>query len=206
LICDTPNLVFHPLTADRWPDLEKLFGRRGGCGGCWCMAWRLERRDWVRGKGESNKRAFQEIVTRGERPGVIAYIDGEPIGWCSVAPREVFAALARSRVLAPVDAMPVWSISCLLVSKPYRRQGISAELIAAAVRFASVRGAKVVEAYPIVPYADNIPAPFAWTGLYAAYLKAGFVEVARRSKARPVMRQECPAIGRRRIARRSALP
>ena len=192
----TPKIAFHPLTPDRWPDLETLFGGRGGCGGCWCMTWRLERRDWERGKGESNKQDFQEIVARDQRPGVIAYVEGEPIGWCSVAPREVFVALARSRVLAPVDAMPVWSISCLLISKPYRRQGLSSKLIAAAVKFAAERGAKVVEAYPVVPYADTIPAAFAWTGLYAAYLKAGFVEVARRSKVRPVMRHKCTAIRR----------
>lgn len=162
------------------------------------MAWRLERRAWERGKGEANKQAFRKIVAGGKRPGVIAYLDGEPIGWCSVAPREVFVALARSRVLAPVDAMPVWSISCLLVAKPYRRQGVSAKLIAAAVSFAARRGAKIVEAYPVVPYADAIPAAFAWTGVHTAYRKAGFVEVARRSRTRPVMRRECAGVGRSR--------
>jgi GNAT superfamily N-acetyltransferase len=184
------KITCHPLTPERWPDLEKLFGAKGACGGCWCMTWRLKRRDWEEGKGEANKQALRAIVERDERPGVIAYADDEPIGWCSVAPREVFVALARSRVLAPIDATPVWSISCLFVAKGYRRQGISVKLIEAAVDFAAQRGAKVVEAYPVTPYAETIPAAFAWTGLPAAYLQAGFVEVARRSNARPVMRRQ----------------
>jgi hypothetical protein len=53
-----PKLSFHPLTAERWPDLEKLFGERGACGGCWCMAWRLPRAEWEAGRGEPHKRAL----------------------------------------------------------------------------------------------------------------------------------------------------
>src|SRR5207244_1087922 len=116
-------------------DLEKLFGAKGACGGCWCMTWRLKRSDWEEGKGESNKQSLRALVERDDQPGVIAYADGEPIGWCSVAPREAFIALARSHVLAPVDATPVWSISCLFVARPNRRQGISVKLIEAAVAF-----------------------------------------------------------------------
>jgi GNAT superfamily N-acetyltransferase len=192
------KITCHPVTPDRWPDLEKLFGVKGACGGCWCMVWRLKRRDFVSGKGEANKRAFRTIVKRDERPGVLAYAGGEPVGWCSIAPREDFVALERSRVLAPVDATPVWSISCLFVAKSHRRQGVSVKLIEAAVALAAKRGAKVVEAYPVVPYTDAMPAVFAWTGLEAAYLQAGFVEVARRSQGRPVMRRECAARRRRR--------
>src|SRR5262249_11334986 len=109
----TSKLDFFPLTPERWPDLEKLFGTRGACGGCWCMTWRLKRREWQEGKGDKNKRALRTIVKRNDRPGVIAYADAEPIGWCSVAPREAFVALERSRVFARVDHEPVWSISCL---------------------------------------------------------------------------------------------
>jgi GNAT superfamily N-acetyltransferase len=192
------KIACHPLTPDRWPDLEKLFGAKGACGGCWCMTWRLKRRDWDQGKGESNKQALRAIVERDERPGVIAYADDEPIGWCSIAPREAFVALSRSRVLAPVDTTPVWSISCLFIAKAYRRQGISVKLIEAAVELAAERGAKVVEAYPVMPYAETMPAVFAWTGLPTAFLKAGFIEVARRSKSRPVMRRKTVRTRRKR--------
>src|SRR4051812_21966406 len=95
----SPVLSFQALTPERWSDLETLFGSRGACGGCWCMTWRLRRRDFVLCKGDANKQAFRDIVEGDERPGVLAYAGGEPIGWCSVAPRPVFVALERSRVL-----------------------------------------------------------------------------------------------------------
>jgi GNAT superfamily N-acetyltransferase len=184
----SPKLAFHPLTPERWPDLEKLFGERGACGGCWCMTWRLRRADFVKGKGAANKRAFQTLVASDARPGVLAYAGEEPIGWCAVAPRQDYVSLGRSRVLAPVDDQPVWSISCLFVARPYRRQGVSVRLLKAAAKLAGERGARLVEGYPVVPYTATMPAAFAWTGLVAAFQKAGFKEVLRRSSARPIMR------------------
>jgi GNAT superfamily N-acetyltransferase len=187
----SPKLAFHPLTPERWPDLEKLFGERGACGGCWCMTWRLRRADFVKGKGAANKRAFQTLVASDAQPGVLAYAGEEPIGWCAVAPRQDYVSLGRSRVLAPVDDQPVWSISCLFVARPYRRQGVSVRLLKAAAKLAGERGARLVEGYPVVPYTATMPAAFAWTGLVAAFQKAGFKEVLRRSSARPIMRLRC---------------
>jgi GNAT superfamily N-acetyltransferase len=152
------------------------------------MAWRLPRKDWVSGKRAGNKRALRRLVDSGETPGLLAYLGKEPIGWCAVAPRERYVALARSRVLRPVDDRPVWSISCLFVSKPYRRRGISSRLLGAAVDLAARRGARIVEGYPVEPYADRAPDPFLWTGVPSAFRKAGFEEVARRSPRRPIMR------------------
>ncbi len=189
-----PELAFAPLTAERWADLEELFGPRGACGGCWCMSWRLARREFERGKGDGNRRAFRAIVRSGAEPGVLAYRGGEPVGWCAVAPREHYPALGRSRILAPVDERPVWSISCLFVARAARRAGVSVRLIRAAVEHAAAHGAAVVEAYPVEPYETNMPAAFAWTGTVSAFRKAGFREVLRRSRTRPIMRQE---VGRR---------
>ena len=112
------------------------------------------------------------------------------MGWCAVAPREVYPALERSRVLAPVDERSVWSISCLFVTRRMRRSGISVPLIRAAVAHATAQGAEIVEAYPVEPYSAAMPAAFAWTGIVSAYKKAGFKEVLRRSRARPIMRFE----------------
>ena len=106
------SLQFHPLTVDRWGDLESLFGQRGACGGCWCMAWRRPRKQWEANKGDG-RRAFRKIVRDGGEPGVLAYSGDQPIGWCAIAPRQVYITLERSRVLKPVDDQPVWSISCL---------------------------------------------------------------------------------------------
>ena len=131
---------------------------------------------------------IKRIVLDGQRPGVVAFLDREPIGWCAVAPRRVYSYLDRSRVLKPVDDQDVWSISCLFVLKPYRRQGVSAGLLKAAARLAGKRGAKIVEGYPVVPTMERTPDPFVWTGVPSAFRKAGFKEVARRSKSRPIMR------------------
>jgi GNAT superfamily N-acetyltransferase len=186
-------LSFHPLTAERWPDLEKLFGERGACGGCWCMTWRLPRAEWEAGRGERNKKALRALAKEGAPLGVLAYSGDEAVGWCAVAPREVYVRLEKSRVLARVDDLPVWSISCLFIAKPFRRRGVSVQLIGAASEFARAKGARVVEAYPFVPYSDAMPAAFAWTGTVSAYQRAGFREVARRSAARPIMRKELKA-------------
>jgi GNAT superfamily N-acetyltransferase len=170
-------------------DVERLFGERGACGGCWCMVWRLERRAWESGKGERNKLAFKKLVTDNARPGVVAYLGRDPIGWCAIAPRRAYSHLARSRVLAPVDDQAVWSVSCLFVARPYRRAGVSIRLLSAAAEMAFARGARIVEGYPQQPTMAKTPDAFVWTGLPAAFRRAGFREVARRSKTRPIMRR-----------------
>lgn len=182
------RVVFHPLTADRWADLETLFGPRGGCGGCWCMAWRLPRATYESGKGAGNRAAFRRRVRSGPPPGVLAYVRSEPIGWCAVAPRVEYHYLARSRVLRPIDDRPVWSVSCLFVAKNHRNRGVAVQLLRAAVDMAGSAGAEVVEGYPVIPYADRMPDAFAWTGTLSAFRSAGFEEVGRGSPKRPIMR------------------
>ena len=139
-------------------------------------------------KGAGNKQAMKALVESGATPGILAYANGRPVGWCAVAPRECYPALGRSRVLKAVDDIPVWSISCLFVRKAHRGQGVSVELIRAAVRFVAERGGVVVEGYPVEPKTDNMPAAFAWTGLASAFLQAGFFEHRRGSETRPIMR------------------
>ncbi|MEJ2720686.1 MAG: GNAT family N-acetyltransferase [bacterium] len=182
-------MTFRPATPGRWTDIETLFGERGACGGCWCMAWRLRRKDWEAGKGSRNKRAFKEIVDSGAAPGILGYLGSEPIAWCAVAPRSVYSVLERSRVLKPIDDKPVWSVSCLFVLQPYRRRGVSTRMLKVAVKFAKNRGAAIVEGYPVEPTMAKTPDPFVWTGIPSAFERAGFREVARRSKTRPIMRR-----------------
>ncbi|MBZ5521292.1 MAG: GNAT family N-acetyltransferase [Acidobacteriia bacterium] len=183
-----PKLTFCPLTPERWPDLETLFGARGACGGCWCMTWRLSRAEFNRKKGAGNKRALKKLASAKIAPGVLAYVGKEPAGWCAVAPREQYPALDRSRVLAPVDDQPVWSVSCFFVAKAFRRQGITAELLRAAVKYAKKNGAKIVEGYPNDLGKGALPDAFVWTGLLPTFTKAGFREVVRRSAKRPILR------------------
>ena len=182
------ELEFHPLTIDRWPDFEELFGERGACGGCWCMWWRLKRSEFERTKGEGNRLAMKAIVESGEVPGILAYAADKPVAWCSVAPRENFPVLGRSRILKPIDEIPVWSIVCFFVDKGYRNRGMSVRLLQAAIDYVKQQGGKVLEGYPVEPKKDRMPAVFAFTGLASAFLKAGFVECLRRSETRPIMR------------------
>ncbi len=180
-------LNFHPLTHDRWPDLEKLFGKRGACGGCWCMYWRLKRSQFLTQKGEENRKALKEIVDSNQIPGILAYSGKEPIGWCSVAPREAFQTLERSRILKRVDNEPVWSVVCFFVAKPFRGKGITVALLKAVLDYVKDKSGKIVEGYPN-ELRSKLPDAFVYTGLASAFRKAGFTEVARRSKSRPIMR------------------
>jgi GNAT superfamily N-acetyltransferase len=183
------TLAFAPLTPDRWSDVVQLFGPRGACAGCWCMVWRRSRADWERGKGSGNRAAFRRVVRRGPAPGILAYSDSQPIAWCAVAPREAYVQLERSRVLKRIDAEPVWSVSCLFVTRAFRRRGVSTALLQAAGQFAASQGARIVEGYPVEPYSEKMPDAFAWTGTVAAFRAAGYAEVARGSAKRPIMRR-----------------
>lgn len=182
------KLDVRPVTAERWADLERLFGPRGAYGGCWCTWWRLSRSEFSRSSAAERKRVLQGIVAAGQVPGVLAYLGERPVAWCSIGPRESYPGLERSRILARVDDRPVWSIVCFFVAREYRRRGLLVPLIQAAVEYAAQQGARIVEAYPIDPRGQTVEAVRSFTGLAPAFERAGFVEVARRSDRRPIMR------------------
>jgi len=182
------DLVVHPVTPERWRDLENLFGERGAYGGCWCMWWRLRRSEFNRQTGQERKCGMKSIVDSGEIPGLLAYADGEPVAWCSVAPRERFGGLERSRTLKRVDEQPVWSVVCFFVAEPFRGQGLMVRLLRAAVDYAGSQGAKIVEGYPLE--ADRLMpgGTKAYVGVASAFRRAGFAEVLRRSPRQSIMR------------------
>lgn len=183
-----PVLRIEPATTDRWADLCTLFGARGACGGCWCQAMRLPARDYDAGKGKKNRERLRRHVVAGPPPGLLGYLGEEPVAWVALGPRPEFARLANSRVLAPVDDQPVWSIVCLVIAKAHRRRGLSSQMLRAAADWAHAQGVAIVEGYPQAPRQDPMPDVFAWTGIASAFVKAGFQEVARRSPTRPIFR------------------
>jgi GNAT superfamily N-acetyltransferase len=152
------------------------------------MAWRLGKKEFDAGKGDANRCALRALTARDLPPGILLYDGSDAVGWCSIAPRREFVRLEASRVLAPVDAEPVWSVTCFFVRKGYRRMGLSVKLLEAAVEFARAHGARIVEGYP-QEIGGSLPGAFVWTGLLSTFERAGFKEVARRSKIRPVMRR-----------------
>ena len=182
------TLEIFPLTPDRFAAFEQLFGPRGACGGCWCMFWKLPHKDFHQLTGDGTHQMQKSLIDQGFVPGLLAY-DGEaPVGWIAVEPRSAYPRLARSRVLKPVDDAEVWSVTCFFTAKSHRRKGVTVTLLQAAVEYVASQGGKIVEGYPVDPKGENAPAPFVYTGLPGAFLKAGFAEVARFSPTRPIFR------------------
>ncbi len=179
---------FRPLIAEDWGKLEHLFGKRGAVGGCWCMWWRQTQAEFQRGRGEQNRLAFRSLVESGTVPGLLAYRNNEPAGWCAIQPRESYPRLERSKTFARVDDRSVWSITCFYIARHYRGEGLMRGLLSAAIDWAAKNGASIIEAYPFEPKeGKNISA--AYTGLVPVFQSIGFVEVARRSVSRPIMRR-----------------
>lgn len=172
------NVEVSPVDAARWGDVERLFGPRGAYGGCWCMWWRLRRADFERQTPEQRKHGLKALLDAGPAPGLLAYVGGEPVGWCSMGPRETYPPLERSRTLKRIDDESVWSVVCFFVARPYRRRCLQAALLRAAVGYATAQGAKVVEGYPNGGF----------MGTERAFHAVGFEEVIRRSPTRPIMR------------------
>jgi len=183
----TSELSFHPLKRNLWTDLEELFGPHGACAGCWCMYWKLRGKAYEEARGYETRQMHKSIVDSGIVTGLLAYLHGEVVGWVAVEPRTAYPKLAHSRALKPVDDQSVWSVTCFFVAKKFRRQGITIELLRAAVDHVRHQGGKIVEGYP-VDAQKNMPAPFIYTGTASAFEQAGFKEVARQTPTRPIFR------------------
>ena len=188
----TPDVSIHPLTPDRWSDFEALFGKNGACAGCWCTWWRMSQSEWLAKKGDGTKRVMRALVKKGPPPGLLAYAGDQAVGWCALAPREKYPRLARSKILAPVDEAPVWSVTCFFVRRDWRHRGVTTALLVEAARFAGANGGRIVEGYPSDTDKEQ-PAAFVFHGLLGAFRRAGFREVARRSKHRPIVRRKAVA-------------
>ncbi|MCZ6530349.1 MAG: GNAT family N-acetyltransferase [Chloroflexi bacterium] len=181
-------MEFRPVTRDRWGDFEKLFGPSGAYSGCWCMWWRSTRSEFDRNRNKGNRKSMRGLVESGVVPGILGYEGGEPIGWCSVAPREDFGSLNRSRVLKPVDDKPVWSIVCFFIHKNHRDEGIGTKMIEGAVQYARDQGAEIVEAYPTKPRGKRLDPASSFMGIPKVFERAGFERVADPSEAKAIMR------------------
>jgi GNAT superfamily N-acetyltransferase len=178
------RLTFREVTAARWPDLVRLFEGRGGPKHCWCMVWRAtpqERRRFD--GGASRKAALARRVRQGTPIGILAYLDGEPVAWCSIAPRDTYLRLGMSP--AGQDGR-IWSLVCFFVTSRLRGHGVMRRLIEAAVAHARRRGATIVEAYPVDPESPS----YRFMGFVPVFKTAGFREVGRAGARRHVMRLE----------------
>jgi GNAT superfamily N-acetyltransferase len=184
------ELEIHPLTPDRWDDLVTVFDRPGDPKGCWCMFYRVRSRDFERLWGKGARAAFREVVADGPPPGLLAYRDGTPVGWCAVAPRDAYSRVLNSRVLRPADDAPAcWAVVCFYVVRGERGGGVAAALLEAAVDFAADHGAASVEGYPKDTDGARKGANEMFVGSLSMFQEAGFEEAARNSPNRPIMRR-----------------
>ena len=151
------------------------------------MWWRMPSKDFDRAGGPAKREALRE-VTRRTVPGLLAYRGGEAVGWVSVAPREEFGRIERSRTLARVDDRPVWSIVCFYIPRSERGQGVGKALLQGALDQVRSRGGGLVEAYPIDTSDGRRPSAEIYTGTLRMFEAAGFREVARRGR-RPIVRR-----------------
>jgi GNAT superfamily N-acetyltransferase len=180
-----------PLTADTWDDLQALADRRGSgvLRGCWCMFYRTTGDFGLTvASGPEHREALRRVVNAGTSPGLVGYVDGEPAGWISLAPRPEYPRLDTSRLMRAVDDTAVWSIVCSFVGSDFRGQGVQRRLLRAAIDVARDAGARTLEAYPVDKPVRSGDGSM-WWGSRSLYAKAGFHDVERRSATRLVMRR-----------------
>jgi GNAT superfamily N-acetyltransferase len=187
------DLAILPLTPERFPDLAALFEEGGDPKWCWCAYFRYRGRDWTNSTGVQNREALKGIAGTDPAPGLVAYRDGRAIGWVSLGPREDYERLAFSKILAPIDDTPVWSIVCFVVSRQARGAGTATALLDAAIAYARDHGATALEAYPVDTSGERIASANAFHGTLSMFERAGFGVAARRqwnktSPVRPIVR------------------
>ncbi len=187
------QLTIVPANEAAWEDLQAIFGRSGETARCWCQRFRmLPKESWASEGPEELAARLQDQTACGDRKarttsGLVAYLEGEPVGWCAVAPRADHPRLLRDCRVPWLERnedktdTTVWAVTCFVTRAGYRRRGISRALAAASVGFARDRGAGAIEGYP--DFVDG-----GAVGTLATFADAGFTEVSRPGTRRAVLR------------------
>lgn len=177
-----------PVTADRWDDLTELFGPNGAYSNCWCTWWLLTGKEFGEANPEDRRAIIEEQVRANLEPGVLAYREGRPVGWCAVGPRQRFTRMMSNRSLVykpPDDLAGGWVINCFYIARPERGSGVATALLAAAVDHAFRNGATAIDAYPLEDTTHGMASLY--VGTVTMFEAAGFKELTR-LRERPVMR------------------
>jgi GNAT superfamily N-acetyltransferase len=178
----TEKLRFRPVSKTRWPDFEALFETPGAPKYCWCMAWRATPAE-VRAapRGSDRKPLMKARVMAGTTVGLVGYLDGEPVAWVSIAPRDTYRDLGGP---AAEPGEKIWSLACMYIHRKLRGQGHGIDLIEAAQAYASKRGGTILEAYPVDPESPS----YRFMGFVPAFERLGFKPVGKAGSRRHVMR------------------
>ncbi len=193
-----PTISVVPANAASWEDLQTVFGTRGQASRCLCQRYKLRRREsFASFPAEERADRLRRQTDCGHpeshtTSGLVAYLDGEPAGWCAVEPRSAYEGLLRNNRVPWVGRAEdrtddsVWALTCLFTRAGFRRRGVSRALARAAVDFARERGARALEGYPMTTK-DVIPEEL-HVGTRGVFADAGFTEVSRPTPRRVVMR------------------
>jgi GNAT superfamily N-acetyltransferase len=199
------SLRIVPANEASWDDIQAIFGERGDPARCQCQRYKLRFREtWASvGSEELGARLFEQTHPADPKApattGLVAYVGSEPAGWCAVEPRTAYGSLVRN-ARVPWDGRTedrtdesVWAVTCFVVRRGFRRQGISRALTRAAVDFARDRGARAVEGYPMTlePGQGFMPGEL-FVGTQSAFAAAGFRPVVQTTSRRIVMRIDFP--------------
>lgn len=191
-----------PVGEAAWGDVEQTFGTRGDPATCWCQWFRLTSAQFKQAPVSELRERMHEQTGQHPSPGVLAYLDGEPAGWCAVAPRGAYPLLKGSRIANAANDMDAgtseadasgtvdtWAITCFVVRVGFRKRGVAKMLVKAATEFAAQNGARRVEAFPVDPAARaSMSASEMYHGTVSLFESAGFQLVARPTRTRAVMR------------------
>jgi len=174
-----PRLQVKAVTAARWADFEQLFEARGSPGYCYCMAWRASSKDPSSGTRAGRKSMMKRGIELGVPVGLLGYLDQQPVAWCSLAPFDTFRGLRKTDETTD----KVWSITCFFVRREHRGQGLTRQLLDAAVRHARKHGATLVEGYPVDPDSPS----YRYMGFVSLFKDAGFKQIGREGTRRHVV-------------------
>ena len=188
-----------PANEASWEDLQAVLGERGDAHGCQCQRYKMGNAHWSPEPAEVREQALREETECGQpdaetTSGLVAFLEGEPVGWCNVEPRTAFPRLRTTRIPWPgreedKDDPSVWAVTCFAVRPGFRRRGVTYALAAASVDFARERGARALEGYPmVVQPGQEITWGELFVGKRSVFAAAGFREVSRPTKRRVVMR------------------
>jgi GNAT superfamily N-acetyltransferase len=197
----TPEITIVPANEASWEDLQAVLGTRGDPHRCQCQRYKMQRRESWASVGAEELAFRLRAQTNCGHPesrttsGLVAYLDGEPVGWCAVEPRTAYRRLLlktrvpwAGRAEDKADA-GVWAVTCFVTRAGFRRRGVSRALARAAVDFARARGARALEGYPMITQPGQ---EVTWGELHVGsrsiFAAAGFSEVSRPTLRRVVMR------------------
>ncbi|PBC09501.1 GNAT family N-acetyltransferase [Mesorhizobium sp. WSM3859] len=176
---DLAGIRFVEVTQQTRDRFEDLFEQPGAPKYCWCMAWRHSSREHI--PNDEKKRMMMALIDAGTPVGIVAELDGKPVGWCSIAPRETYRKLSKRQDDSETG---IWSIVCFYVPRALRGGGLASALLDAAIAHAFSKGARVIEAYPV----DEAAPSYRFMAFRDMFVARGFHEIGTAGTRRHVMR------------------